>query len=445
MNLPGPDEIFRHPLANGLTILAFRRPDLPFACLSLEVQAGSRLDAPETAGLAALTAAALTRGTRRRKAEELFAETEGLGMDLSSGSDADVASVDMRTLLEDLPRALEIMAEVALEPAFLPEEVEKIQGQTIARLEEAEDDADYVAERELRRQVFPPGHPYRLPTSGYKDTVARLAAGDLAAFHRRHYTPQGAALAVVGDIDVDRLVPAIEAAFGHWQVPEADAPGVAETSPGEAARPQEPIRITLPGKSQSEIAVGGPGPARTDPQYEALSMANLILGRLGLGGRIGANVRERLGLAYSAYSLLVGYEKAGIWMVRAGVGPGAVDQALAAIMAELEAFSRSPVTQQELEDAKGYLLGSLPLRLERAAGMVNLLLAMERYQLGFDYLQRYPDLIRGLTAEDLLAVVQKHIRPDKSVTVVAGPDATEGADAGATVGAPAGTPAGTAG
>lgn len=439
MNLPGPDEIFRHRLSNGLTILAFRRPDLPFACLSLEVTAGSKLDAPETAGLAALTAAALTRGTRRRTADQLFAETEGLGMELSSGSGADVASVDMRALLEDLPRALEIMAEVALEPAFMPEEVEKIQGQTIARLDEAEDDADYVAERELRRQVFPTGHPYRLPTSGFKETVARLGAGDLAAFHQRHYSPQGAALAVVGDIDVDELVPAIEAAFGQWRPASVDAAAGAAPAAGEPARPQEPIRITLTGKSQSEIAVGGLGPARTDPNFESLSMANLILGRLGLGGRIGANVRERLGLAYSAYSLLVGYQESGMWMVRAGVGPGNVDQALAAIMAELEAFSRNPVTQQELDDAKGFLLGSLPMRLERAAGMVNLLLAMERYQLGFDYLQRYPERIGGLTAEDLLAVVQQHIRPDQSVTVVAGPDPRDSAAAGTAVGTPAGS------
>lgn len=434
MNLPGPDEIFRHRLPNGLTVLALRRPDLPFACLSLEVPAGSKLDSPATAGLAALTAAALTRGTRRRTADQLFAETEGLGMELSSSSGADVAAVDMRTLLEDLPRALAIMAEVALEPAFTPAEVEKIRGQTMARLEEAEDDADYVAERELRRQVFPPGHPYRLPTSGYKDTVARLESGDLAAFHQRQYTPQGAALAVVGDIDVDRLVPHIEAAFGQWRPPAADGAGKTAPEEEETARPQEPIRITLAGKSQSEIAVGGQGPARTDPQYESLSLANLILGRLGLGGRIGANVRERLGLAYSAYSTLVGFETAGMWMVRAGVGPGAVDQALAAIMAELEAFSRNPVTEQELADAKGFLLGSLPLRLERAAGMVNLLLAMERYQLGLDYLQRYPDLVQGLTADDLLAAVQRHIRPEASITVVAGPDARQGAAAGTMAG-----------
>lgn len=438
MNLPGPSEITRQQLANGLTVLTLRRPDLPFAAMSLEVQAGSALDTVTTAGLASLTAAALTRGTAHRSARQLFIETDGLGMDLSSGSGSDGASVDVRSLLEDLPQALTILAEVLREPAFAPEEVGKLHGQTLARLQEAEDNTDYVVERAAQLRIFPSGHPYRLPSAGWPQTVAPLTAADLAAFHHRTYGPKGAILAVVGDIDPDNLLPAIEAALGDWQLGPGEAPVTAEQVAGatvsadagatgrafaEAAVPGADgiIRIALAGKSQSEIALGGVGPARTEPDYEALSVANLIFGRLGLGGRIGANIRERQGMAYSAYSTVAAYQQAGMWMVRAGVAPANVNRTVAAIRAELDQFLQEQVTDKELADAKGFLLGSLPMRLEMSSGMVGLLLAMERYQLGLDYMQRYPDMIGGLTAADLLSAVQRHLEPKTAVVVVAGP------------------------
>lgn len=150
-------------------------------------------------------------------------------------------------------------------------------------------------------------------------------------------------------------------------------------------------------------------------------MANLILGRLGLMGRLGASVRDAQGLAYYVFSVLEPGRHGSLWVSRAGIDPSNVDRALASVVAEVRRLRDEPVTGEELDDAKSYMTGILPLALEANDGVAATLLNIEYYDLGLDYLDRYPGIINALSRDDLLAAVRSHLDPQRLAIGVAGP------------------------
>jgi zinc protease len=177
----------------------------------------------------------------------------------------------------------------------------------------------------------------------------------------------------------------------------------------------------MPHKSQVDLALALPAVPRSHPDYYALNMANLILGSLGLMGRLGERVREQQGLAYYVYSRLSARLWAGDWIANAGVDPDHVDRAIESILAEVRRLRDEPVSDAEIEDAKANLIGSLPLRLETNDGVAGFLLNLEYYGLGLDYLERYPGRVQSLTKQDLLAAARRYLDPEQVAVVVAGP------------------------
>jgi zinc protease len=184
--------------------------------------------------------------------------------------------------------------------------------------------------------------------------------------------------------------------------------------------------VPLPGKTQSDIVLGVPGPGRADPNFHAARLVNSILGQFGMYGRLGASVREAQGLAYYSYSSVEGEAGPGPWRVSAGVNPASVQQAIDSILAEITRITSEPVTPEELADNKSYFTGRLPIQLENNEGVAVSILRMERFGLGLDYLQRYADLIQALTAEDLLRAAQTYWRPGAYALAVSGPPGVDG-------------------
>ncbi|MCB0140391.1 MAG: insulinase family protein, partial [Caldilineaceae bacterium] len=161
--------------------------------------------------------------------------------------------------------------------------------------------------------------------------------------------------------------------------------------------------------------------ARSHPDYDALRVANTILGRFGMMGRLGETVREEQGLAYYCSSALQTDLVAGAWVTSAGVNPANVEQAIDSILAEFQRLAHEPVTAQELSDSQAYMTGIVPLSLETNAGVAQTLYNMEWFNLGLDYLQRYSSLINAITVEDVQRVAQTYLRGDAYALVVAGP------------------------
>ena len=413
----------RATLPNGIVLLGSERPESPAVTLRARVRAGALYDTAAE-GLARLTAVMLRHGTERYSFGELNEITDALGASISIDAGRLAVDLTMRCLVEDFPRMVGILAEVIRRPTFPPDEMEKVRGQTIAGIIQGDQDTRTVAERELRRLAYPDNHPYGRSVVGVQETVRGLQQSGLQAFHQHYYRPDVVSVAIVGGVPFDSARETIAREFGDWQG-EGPPPPFA-VSPAEPPAEERRREQALAGKTQSDVALGLPTLSRTDPDYYALDMANLILGRLGLYGRLGKSVREEQGLAYYAYSALDGGLGPSAWGARAGINPANVERAIASIMAEVRRLRDEPVGEEDLADAQDYLTGSLPLALEGQDGVARALLDIEFYGLGLDYLARYPAIIRALTREQVQAAARRYLLPERMAISIAGPERTAG-------------------
>jgi zinc protease len=266
--------------------------------------------------------------------------------------------------------------------------------------------------------LYPVEHPYSRSTLGNRETLRALSTADLSRFHRAFYHPQTTILSVVGAVDAARVLDKLAATVGQWRV--ATPPVLANVPPAATPPTVSSRRIELPGKAQADLIWGVVGLRRSSPDYYAGMMANLVLGRLGLMGRLGAAVRDDAGLAYYVTSSLHAGRGPHPWDIVAGVNPQNAERAVAAILHEVERVREELISTEELDDCRSFLSGSLPLRLETSEGIAEILLAIEEHGLGLDYLQRYDQLIGRVTREDVQRVVRQYLTLDRYVLSMAG-------------------------
>lgn len=419
-SLPGPDDISRIQLPNGIVILSRANVQSPSVVLSGYLGAGSVYDPPQKLGLAYFTALALMRGTQRFTFSEIFDRLESAGASLGFGASVHNTSFGGRALSEDLPLLFEMLSETLRRPTFPELYVERLRAQILTGLAIRNQDTADMASLEFDRLVFP-GHPYGQPEDGYPETIRSISRADLVDYHHRHYGPQDMVITVVGAVTPEQVLEEATRTFGDWENPNPNSlPALPViTSPAETIR----RHINIPGKFQTDLMIGSLGPCRNSPDYLPASLGNSVLGQFGMMGRIGEAVREKSGLAYYASTSLNAWILSGSWEVTAGVNPANVQRAVELIVSELQRFTREPVSLEELQDSQSNFVGRLPLALESNGGVANALLNLERFNLGLDYYLRYADLINSITPDMALETARRYLDPEKLIIVSAG---TEG-------------------
>ncbi len=408
----------RHVLSNGMVALIQRNPISSTVSVRGEVRVGAVNESTEKNGLAMFTGSSLIRGTAKRSFQQIVSETEERGSSVNAGGGVHSSGFGGRSLAEDLPLILEMLSDMMMTPTFPAHEVERLRGQFLMNLRESEQETRTQASRALRQMLFPANHPYSRLSSGTMETVQGITREDLAAFHKL-YHPAATTVAIVGGVEPQAVIELLEQFFGGWE-PQGERP----TQVLPQAQQIDGVQrrdIAMPGKMQSDVIWAVHGLARTNPDYYAASVANMILGRIGLGGRLGDNVREQQGLAYYCGSNVEADLGAGPWAALAGVNPTNVERAVEAMLHEISAFAADGPTDEELSDARDYMTGSLVLGLETNDGIASTLLGIERYGLGMDYISRYPDIIRGVSAEQIVEVSRKYLSTENYAVVTAGP------------------------
>ncbi len=422
--LPGPHDIVRHMLPNGIVVLVRENLDVASVVIQGALDAGSLYDEPGRDGLASFAAGMLLRGTETRDFQSIHELLESSGAALAISAGLHHAGFSGRSLAEDLPLLIDLLADAVRQPAFPEEQVERLRGQFVTALKIQEQDPRYVAGRMFRETVYGEAHPYHRPSDGLLESVAAITREHLVDFYRRCFGPRGAIMVVVGAVQADEVCQLVERYFGDWASASQRLPPELPPVPllSEVVRREE----VLPGKSQADIVLGASGPSRFAEDWQAANMANHILGVFGMYGRIGAHVREKLGLAYYSYSRLEGGPGPGPWRVMAGVDPANVEEAVRAVEEELRRITGDRVSEDELADSKANFIGRLPLQLESSEGVAGSILSMELYDLGLDYLQRYPQEIEAVTAEQVLAAARHYLNPDAYALAIAGPGPAPG-------------------
>lgn len=415
--LPGADDITRVVLKNGITILCRTNFNSPSVVLRGNLPAGSLFDTDEKLGLADFTASAIMRGTEKRDFQAIYDALESVGASFGFGANMHTISFGGRALAEDLPLLVGMLSDGLRQPIFPDEHIERLRAQYLTgfaiRAQDTRDMAEVVFD-----EILFADHPYRHSGDGTPETIQAITRDDLVDFHQRNYGPRDMVLTVVGAIEVDDAIAQVEEMLGDWEnSAQPPKPTVPEKTPLEE-RVQR--HHAIEGKSQADLMLGFLGPKRLDDDFMAASLGNSVLGQFGLMGRIGDVVREKSGLAYYAYSSLSAGHGPGAWYVSAGINPANLEKAIDLIIKELELFIKSGPTEEELLDSQTNYIGSLPLSMESNGGVAGALLNIERYDLGLDYYRHYPDLVRAVTVNDVLAVARKYIKLDRLAIATAG-------------------------
>ncbi len=410
-------------LPNGLTLVTLENHRLPLAVASLSIKNAARRETAEQAGIATLVSDLLEEGTAKRTGQEIASAIEDVGGSLSFSR----GGASLKVLAPDLPLGLELMFDSLANPSFPPEAFERVKEQQLSVIAGAETEPRSRASDEFAKLVYGDAHPQGHPARGKRDTVSKLTAEDCKRFHKSAYTPAETILVVVGDIDPKAVADLVTKLTAAW-MPEAGAAPVLPAPP-ERASPLTRV-LSDPTAAQTHVFLGHLGVTRADPDYYALQVMDNVLGTgPGFTDRLSATLRDRQGLAYTVTAQIAGTatDLPGTFAGYIGTFPDKFVVVRDGFLQEINRIRAEPATEQEVADAKRYLLGSLAFRVSTSDAVAGQLLAAERYGLGFDFLEKYHAEVEKVTPARVLEVAKKHLRPEQLVIVACGPISESGA------------------
>jgi zinc protease len=405
----------RFAMPNGLTVLVLEEHSLPIIQLNALVKAGSAQDPPEKAGLANLVTSLLDEGTETRTASQIADQIEFVGGALATRTTEDFTIASTRILKKDMELGFELLSDILLHPTFAEPEFQRVRTQILGQIQSEKDDPGQVASKAFNELVFD-GHPYRWPVNGNEESLPRITRQDIQSFHAREYLPNQAILSIVGDLTVDQARAQLAKHFGGWK--QGPAPPRVAHQPSSLEKPV--VRLIEKDLTQATIMLGHVGISRTNPDFYAVTVMNYILGAGGFSSRLMDSIRDNQGLAYGVGSMFEANLLPGPFHVTLQTRNESANQALAGVLKELKAIREAPVTEQELADAKAYLIGSFPLRLDTTTKLAEILGLVEFYGLALDYFSQYPRWIERVTKEDVLRVAKHYLHPDRYALVLVG-------------------------
>jgi len=410
--LPKPAE---RTLANGLRVIVARSSDLPLVTADLTVKAGAWADPANLAGAAGMTADMLTEGTKTRSAQQIARQIEALGATLGSSAGLESSSVTLNVMPDKLPTGLEIMADVARNPAFATEELERQRQLALDGLQVSYQEPGSVAGFLAAPVVFG-GTPFGHVSTGTPGSIPRIKTTDLAAIHARYFRPDNAILVLTGDISAEDGFALAEKAFGGWAKPATPLPDQPQVAPKPKPRA---IAVDMPGAGQAAVTVVRLAIARGDPAYYPGIVANTVLGG-GYSARLNAEIRVKRGLSYGAGSGLTARRTTGSFAARAQTKNESAPEVLDLIRAEMAKLAQAPAGAEELKARKSVLVGSFGRQLATTGGLADILGDLALYGEPLDEITRYTGKVEAVSAGEVQTFAARTLSPDGASVIVAG-------------------------
>ena len=415
------ERVHHRALPNGARFYVVENHFNPTLAISGSLRAG-RLYAPADRRLiASITAGELLKGTERRTKMQLAEDLESRAVSLGVSSDAsDPVGVDISgaALSRETDVLLDALAEVLRTPTFPEDELDKEKKRLIGSIRQQQDQTSIRAYDRAMARIYPASHPLHRLTGAERIARAEaLTRSDLTAFYERHYGAGSLVLVVVGDVDAEKILDRLEAAFADWAAGESAAvavPAVPPVSPGSEIVP-------MADKASADVVIACPADLRRmDDEFLACSLANAALGQSSLTSRLGVRVRDTEGLTYGIHSSFSATHVAGPFAVSLTVKPDSRDAAVASALDEVRKFLREGLTDKELAEEKSSRIGRFKVDLGSNAGIANALDSAIYYGLGVAYLDEFPNKVAAVTREQADAAFRRRVRPDDFTIVSAG-------------------------
>jgi len=407
-------DIAERELDSGLTLLAVHNPGvLTYACvISLDIRPGD--EPADSSGLANLVGECLDEGTKRYDSLELSAAAESLGAMMEGNHRGGLVMCPATAQKE----ALELLREMVLDAEFPGREVRRVQAEVLSEIKAEEDDPRAVAARRFRKEVYR-DHPLGRAAHGTAKSVGKCKPKDLRAYHDAWFRPKGGYIAASGPEPTGRTLDRLEKAFARFRSKAPQHPPAVDIGLADAGRD-----VHLPmAREQVHVYLGHLGIRRTHPDFYRLSVMDHILGTgPGFTSRVSRKLRDEQGLCYSVSAGITSSagEEPGTFTAYIGTSPEHRQKAVDGFLDEIRRIRSEPPSAQELQDVKDYLTGSFVFALERNSNLAAYAIRARRFGLGFDFLHRYPGLVRDITAEQVREVAERHLHPDRLAVISAG-------------------------
>jgi zinc protease len=403
-------------LPNGLTLVMLENRRLPILVADVFI-ADVRLREPaEKSGVATLVGDLLEEGNAKNTGQQIADTIEATGGSLSFG----YSGGSLKVLTPDTDVGLGLLFECLQTPTFTADALELKREQQLSSIADTETQPQNRARMTFQKSIYG-DHPYGRSIFGKKEIVEKLTAEDCRKFHAAAFAPNFTTVVIVGDFDSKEMTKKIEALAANWK-PSKDV-GFDIASPDPKGKPGEKI-ISDATAAQTHLYLGHLGITRDNPDYFTLLVLDNVLGTgPGFTDRLSANLRDRQGLAYTVNAQIcsTASDQPGTFIGYIGTHRDKYADAKDGFLKEIRKIREEAPTEQEVEDAKKYLLGSLPFRITTNEGVAAELLVAERYKLGFDYLEKYREKVQGITPADVLAAAKKYLDPKKLTLIAVGP------------------------
>ena len=400
-------------LPNGVRVVLVENHRQQTVVFRLVTSAGTKYDAPDKAGTAALVATLLTKGAGTRTAEQFAATIENTGGWLTAAVDADYLNVFGSVLSNAAPLAFTLLGEAVSTPAFSAAEFTLAKTQTLSGLQLNSGSPAFLAAKTFLAGLYG-AHPYGVTAT--PASVRAVTLEDIRQFHATHVRPRGALLVVAGDVTMPQLRSWTGAAFARWT---GTPPGWRAASPPPLRRATEIVLVHRPGSVQSNVLMGNLGVGPADPSRLAAELALQVLGG-GSDGRLFKSLREQKSWTYGAYAAMSRPLGIGAFQASAEVRTAVTDSAVTEMLAQLTRIGREPIPARELEDTRNGMTGSFPLAIETPGGLAALVAFVKLYGVPADYLQTYRLRLSRMRAAEVSAAARRVVRPAEALIVVVG-------------------------
>ena len=417
--------VWHAELAGNLTVIGTPFDELPLTTLSLSLPAGRVHEPLQQLGISSLTAALMSEGTRQLSTTELADELDALGADLSVRADDDEIKLRLSVLDKHWPRALELCADVLLEPRLDSADFERLKTQRLAAIDTRADNIRGVVATAWCRLMYGPDSVEGQPPAGTRETVERLTVEDVRDFHAAALRRAGARLCVVGNLDAAGLGALLTPLLERWPRPDPSSPSRLLGAFGQAEARADGARLFLidkPGAAQSEVRVGHMSVASTDPDWWSLQVVNHGLGG-AFSSRINLNLREDKGWTYGARSGFDGGLRPAPFAASASVQREFTAPAVAEILRELEGMLAGP-RPEELDHSRSALTQAQMRQYESSRARLGLVDAISRFGWPDDYVERRLGELEGMTVESLRDIAARHLAPARALILVVGDKAS---------------------
>lgn len=414
VRLPKPQEA---DLPNGLHLMVLEDHRAPLVNMQLIVEgAGGYYDQASSPGLAGFTAALMREGTTTKTSEQISEQLDRLAasLNVTAGASSPFATVSASCLDDQVETLLAMVADVVEHPSFPEAEVGRYKNRQRALLTNQRTQPGFLALERFYAAAYgdhPGGRVSASPAA-----LDALTREQLVAFHHDHYAPNRAVLAIAGDITMAAAKQQVEAALGSWAKSDTAIDAVAE--PAAVAGPSVSL-VVRPNSVQTNLVVGTQGVDRTSPDYEALTVANRILGG-GPSGRLFEHLREQKGYTYGAYSNFSAGRYRGPWSASTEVRTEVTDPALTDLLGDIRQMRETPVPAKEIADNERAIVAGFARSLESPTAVLSNYVDVYLYKLPADYWDTYPDRIDAITPADVQRVAQKYWTADRLQIVAVG-------------------------